>query len=168
MSRLVLALVTASVALLAVTGIASAKNTERLVVRGQDTVVDAPCSPAGCEMQIADGTFRGTTGSGSYAGSLTLDFANVYPNGEGGLCAPFRADIVLGAGTPDRLAIAVWGDSCQDGAGNPATSSFTATGVFAVKYGTGAYAKAHGSGLFTSTEDANDHERMTLIGRIAR
>ena len=91
MSRLVLALVTASVALLAVTGIASAKNTERLVVRGQDTVVDAPCSPAGCEMQIADGTFRGTTGSGSYAGSLKLDFANVYPNGEGGLCAPVLA-----------------------------------------------------------------------------
>jgi hypothetical protein len=168
MHRLILALVTASVALLAVTGIASAKNTERLVVRGQDTVVDAPCSPAGCEMPIADGTFRGTTGSGNYTGSLKLDFADVYPNGEGGLCAPFRADIVLGAGTPDRLAVAVAGDSCQDGAGNPATSSFTATGVFAIKSGTGAYAKAHGGGLFTSTEDANDHERMTLMGRIAR
>jgi hypothetical protein len=168
MSRLTLALVTASVALLAVTGTASAKNTERMVVRGQDTLVDAPCTPAGCEMQIADGAFRGTTGSGSYNGAVKLDLANVYPNGEGGLCAPFRADMVLGAGTPDRLALAVWGDSCQDGAGNPATSSFTATGVFAVKYGTGAFAKARGGGLFTSSEDAGDHERMTLIGRIAR
>jgi len=168
MHRLILALATASVALLAVTGIASAKDTERFVVRGQDTLVDAPCSPTGCEMQIADGAFHGTTGSGNYTGSLKLDFTNTYPNGEGGLCAPFRADIVLGAGTPDRLAIVVWGDSCQDGAGNPATSSFTGAGVFAVKYGTGAYAKAHGGGLFTSTEDAEDHERMTLIGRIAR
>ena len=49
---------------------------------------------------------------------------------------------MLGAGTPNRLVLAVAGDSCQDGAGNPATSSFTGLARFTVKYGTGAYAKA--------------------------
>jgi hypothetical protein len=168
-----LALVLAGLAFAATASVANAqsakKTTERLVIRGQDVVKDAPCAPPICEMQLEGGTFRGTpVGTGSYTGSVKLDFANVYPNGEGGLCAPIRADVVLGAGTPDRLAIVVRGDSCQDGAGNPATSSFTATGMFAIKYGTGAYAKAHGGGLFTSSEDANDHERMTLIGRITR
>ena len=165
---LALALVAASVAVAAGTGTASAKDSERLVIRGQDTIVDAPCTPAGCEMQLSGGTFRGTLGTGSYTGSVKLDLANAYDNGEGGKCAPVRADVVFGAGTPDRLGIVVWGESCQDGAGNPATSSFTGTGVFAVKYGTGAYAHARGGGFFTSVEDANDHERMTLIGRISR
>ena len=43
---------------------------------------------------------------------------------------------------PDRLVLAVAGNSCQDGAGNPATSSFTGLARFTVEYGTGAYAKA--------------------------
>ena len=49
--------------------------------------------------------------------------------------------------SPDRLVLAVAGDSCQDGAGNPATSSFTGLARFSVKYGTGAYAKASGDGI---------------------
>jgi hypothetical protein len=64
---------------------------------------------------------------------------------------------VLGAGTANRLILAVAGDSCQDGGGDPTTTSFTGVARFIVKRGTGAYAKAHGSGL-----------AMTLIGRIAR
>jgi hypothetical protein len=167
-----LAIVLAGLAFAATATVANAqsakKTTERLVVRGEDTVRDAPCTPPVCEMQLDGGAFRGTLGTGSYTGSVKLDLAETFDNGEKGLCAPIRADIVLGAGTPDRLALVVWGDSCQDGGGSPATSSFTATGVFSVKYGTGAYAHARGTGLFTSSEDANDHERITLIGRIAR
>jgi hypothetical protein len=167
-----LALVLAGLAFAATATVANAqtskKTTERLVIRGQDVVKDGPCAPPICEMQLDGGSYRGTLGTGGYTGSVKLDLAEAYDNGEHGLCAPVRADIVLGAGTPDRLALTVWGDSCQDGGGNPASSSFTATGVFAIKYGTGAYAKAHGGGLFTSSEDATDHERLTFIGRITR
>jgi hypothetical protein len=92
----------------------------------------------------------------------------MFPNGEGGVCAPIDGTITLGAGTPNRLVLALWGDSCQDGKGDLTTSSFTGVAGFVVKYGTGAYANAHGGGLYTSTEDANDHERMTLVGRITR
>ena len=75
---------------------------------------------------------------------------------------------MLGEGSPDRLVLGLSGDSCQDGAGDPRTSSFTTLAHFVVKHGTGAYAKAKGSGLMTFFEDANDREHMTLIGRISR
>ena len=75
---------------------------------------------------------------------------------------------MLGEGTKDRLVLAVAGDSCQDGAGDPTTSSFTGMAEFTVKHGTGTYAKARGRGLATFSEDAADHDRMTLIGRISR
>ena len=144
------------------------KTTEHLVVRGEDTVKDGPCPAGVCQLQLADGAFRGTIGKGAYDGAINLHVADVFPNGEGGVCAPIDGTITLGAGTPDRLVLAIRGNSCQDGKGDPTTSSFTGVARFVVKYGTGAYAKASGYGLFTSSEDANDHERLTLIGRIAR
>jgi hypothetical protein len=153
---------------LATTATATAKQhatAKRLVVRGTDTVVDHPCAGGIC-FELTGGTFRGTTGKGAYTGSLELDFANVFPNGEGGVCAPIAGNITLGAGTPDRLDLAVRGDSCQDGAGDPTTSSFTGLARFAIVHGTGAYAKASGGGTATFLEDANDHEQVTLIGRI--
>ena len=154
----------------AVTGSADAKHqktSERLVVRGDDTVVEKPC-PGGLCIELTDATFRGTVGTGAYSGAMKLDLANAFPNGEGGVCAPVTGHIVLGAGSPDRLDLAVWGDSCQDGAGDPAKSSFTGLTRFAVVHGTGAYAKAHGGGIASSVEDASDREHMTLIGRISR
>jgi hypothetical protein len=39
---------------------------------------------------------------------------------------------------------------------------------FTVKYGTGSYGGARGSGLASFSEDAADHDRITLIGRISR
>jgi hypothetical protein len=144
------------------------KTTERLVVRGEDTVKDAPCPLGVCPLELTDGAFRGTIGKGAYSGSLKLHVADAFPNGEGGVCAPIEGHIVLGVGTPDRLVLALWGDSCQDGAGDPKTSSFTGLAHFTVKYGTGAYAKASGSGLMSSFEGADDREHMTLIGRISR
>jgi hypothetical protein len=99
---------------------------------------------------------------------MKIDLANAFPNGEGGVCAPVAGHLVLGAGTPDRLDLAVRGDSCQDGAGDPTQASFTGLARFAVVHGTGAYAKAKGFGIATSLEDADDHERVTLIGRIAK
>ena len=61
---------------------------------------DAPC-PAGVCLQLTDGTFRGTpVGTGAYTGSIELNVAEAFPNGEGGVCAPIRGEIVLGAGTP--------------------------------------------------------------------
>ena len=75
--------------------------------------------------------------------------------------------MVLGEGSPDRLVLAVNGDSCQDGQGDPRTSSFTGLAQFVVKYGTGKYARTSGSGLASFAEDAADHDRMTLIGRIS-
>jgi hypothetical protein len=154
---------------LAVSASAHAKNfdSQRLVVRGTDTVVDHLC-PGGLCIDLTGGSFRGTVGTGAYAGSMKLDLGNAFPNGEGGVCAPVAGHIVLGTGTPDRLDLAVWGDSCQDGAGDPTKSSFTGLARFAVVHGTGAYAKARGFGTATFLEDADDHERVTLIGRIAR
>jgi hypothetical protein len=146
---------------------ASHQNDQRLVVRGDSIIQDAPCD-AGICLEMTGGAFRGTEGTGAYSGSVTLKVAEAFPNGEGGVCAPIRGQIVLGEGTKDRLVLAVAGDSCQDGAGDPRTSSFTGLAQFAVKYGTGAYAKARGYGLATFVEDAADHDRMTLIGRISR
>jgi hypothetical protein len=147
---------------------AKAKHAERLVVRGDATVTDVPCD-AGICLELADGHFRGTpVGTGDYTGSVELAVADAFPNGEGGVCAPIQGRILLGAGSPDRLTLSVAGNSCQDGTGNPATSSFTGLARFTVEHGTGAYTKATGSGLASFLEDASDHDRMTLIGRIAR
>jgi hypothetical protein len=168
MRRTILAVALAAVTLGAA-GSAQAKHfdSQRLVVRGTDTVVDHPC-PGGICIDLADASFRGTLGTGAYTGALKLDLANAFPNGEGGVCAPVAGHIVLGTGTPDRLDLAVSGDSCQDGAGDPTQASFTGLAHFAVVHGTGAYAKARGHGIATFLEDANDREQTTLIGRITK
>jgi hypothetical protein len=75
-------------------------------------------------------------------------------NGEGGICVPLRARLVLGAGTPNRLVFAFVGASCQDGAGPLETASFTGLAQFTVGRGTGRYAGAGGTGLASFTEDA--------------
>jgi hypothetical protein len=160
LAALALALVGAATA-----GAKQHSDAKRLVVRGTDTVVDHPC-PGGICFDLTGGSFRGTTGTGAYTGSMKLDLAEAFPNGEGGVCAPVAGKITLGAGTPNRLDLAVWGDSCQDGAGDPTASSFTGLARFAIVHGTGAYAKAHGGGTMVSLEDATDREQMTLIGRI--
>ena len=140
---------------------------QRLVIRGDATVTDAPCG-AGICIEL-DGQFRGTpVGTGTYTGSLRLKVAQGFPNGEGGVCAPIKGRIVLGAGTPNRLVLGIDGDSCQDGAGDPTTSSFTGLAQFTVRRGTGTYAGVTGSGLASFLEDASDNDRMTLIGRIRR
>ncbi len=163
-----LALPAIALAGLALAGPAAAhQNDQRLVVRGDAIITDQAC-PGGLCLELNDGEFRGTEGKGLYGGSMKLDLANAFPNGEGGGCAPLRGNIVLGEGTKDRLVLAVAGDSCQDGAGDPTTTSFTGLAEFSVKYGTGAYAKARGRGIATFVEDVADHDRMTLIGRISR
>lgn len=90
------------------------------------------------------------------------------PDGEGGVCAPINGTITLGSGTSERLVLALRGESCQDGADDPKTSSFTGLAHFRVKYGTGTYANATGRGLMSSFEGADDREHMTLIGRITK
>jgi hypothetical protein len=171
----IVALMLAGVALAGATSSAGADHDadkqqvkERLVVRGDATVVDGDCPGGVCALELADGSFRGTVGTGAYTGSLKLRVAELFPNGEGGVCAPIDGHIVLGEGTPDRLVLSVAGDSCQDGAGPLTASSFTGLARFSVKYGTGAYARARGSGLAVFAEDAADHDRMTLVGHISR
>jgi hypothetical protein len=163
---LAVALAGAGLAAAAPAAPAAGQQADRLVVRGTSTILDGPCGPAGCPLQMSGGAFRGTLGSGAYAGDLTLDVARAFDNGEDGLCAPIRGRIVLGAGGPDRLVLAVAADSCQDGHGPVTQASFTGLGRFAVKAGTGAYAGARGAGLAVFAEDAADQDRMTLIGRI--
>ncbi len=149
------------------------RSSERLVVRGVDTVkeVGDPSCPGGvCQLELVDGAFSGTpVGTGVYNGAVQLRVAEAFANGEGGVCAPINGRIELGAaGSPDRLVLALFGDSCQDGAGPLTEASFTNLAHFVVKYGTGEYAKAKGSGVASFSEDATDRERMTLIGRISR
>jgi hypothetical protein len=147
------------------------RTAERLVVRGEDTVKEAnggACPGGVCQLELTDGVFRGTVGTGQYDGSVALNVAEAFANGEGGVCAPISGRIVLGAGSADRLVLGIRGDSCQDGEGDLTQATFTGMAEFVVKYGTGAYAKARGSGLATFLEDASDKERMTLIGTIYR
>ena len=61
---------------------------------------------------------------------------------------------MLGAGSADRLVLDVTGDSCQDGGGPLEGASFTGLARFTVRYGTGGYAHAYGSGQATFLEDA--------------
>jgi hypothetical protein len=166
---LALALTALALAVAATPASASGKHHEqRLVVRGEATAIDGPCDASGCPLDLADGRFRGApVGTGAYSASFKLKVAEIFPNGEGGACAPLKGRIVLGSGTADRLVLAVTGDSCQDGAGPLETASFTGLAEFAVRYGTGKYAGAQGSGLATFSEDTAKHHRMTLVGRIA-
>jgi hypothetical protein len=111
--------------------------------------------------------FRGVPGGpGAYSGSFKLDVGHAFPNGEGAICAPLEGRMALGAGTPDRLVLAISGDSCQDGAGPLNAASFTGLAQFTITHATGRYAGATGSGLASFSEDAAKHHRMTLIGRI--
>jgi hypothetical protein len=137
---------------------AAEAKADRLVVRGESTVVDAPCGPGVVCIKLQDATYRGTAGTGAYTGALRLKVADAFPNGEGGVCAPLDGKIVLGG----RLVLGIEGESCQDGAGDPATSSFTGVARFTVKRG------GRGGGIAVFSEDAADHDRMTLIGRLAR
>jgi hypothetical protein len=140
----------------------------RLVVRGDDTLTELACGPGGvCEAHMTGGTFRGPpVGTGGYEGVVRLAIAEAFDNGEGGQCAPVSGAITLGAGTPNRLVLSIDGTSCQDGGGNPTQSSFTGLMRFKVQYGTGSYAGSRGGGVATILEDAADHERMTLVGRL--
>jgi hypothetical protein len=164
-----LALAALSVAAATNSADASHRGSERLVVRGDARIGEGPCANGVCELPLIGGKFRGTpVGAGDYTGTLKLNLAAGFPNGEGGGCAPIEGTIVLGAGTPNRLVLALSGDSCQDGAGALDAASFTQLAQFRVKYGTGTYAHARGSGILTSSEDAADRDRMTLVGRISR
>jgi hypothetical protein len=176
------ALAVAALAVLSVTLVAAAagahgddsrpskhRTSERLVVRGDSTVTEDHCDANGCELQLEGGEFRGTLGTGPFSGDIKLNFAEAFSNGEGnGGCAPFQGRIELGSGTPNRLVLALWGDSCQDGPGDPARTSFTGLSHFVVVKGTGSFSKASGSGIAVSLEDVADNDRMTLIGRISR
>ena len=143
---------------------------ERLVVRGDDTLSEFSCGPGGvCEAHMTGGTFRGApVGTGNYDGVVRLALAEGFDNGEGGRCAPVSGTMTLGTGTPDRLVLSLDGESCQDGGGDPTKSSFTGLMRFKVEYGTGSYAGARGGGKVVSLEDADDHERLTLVGRLRR
>jgi hypothetical protein len=143
---------------------------QRLVVRGDAVAVDGPCDVHGiCAVELTEGRFRGApVGTGAYTGAIKLSVGGAFPNGEGGICAPLKGLIVLGAGTPNRLAVSVSGDSCQDGAGPPSSSSFTGLARFTIKRARGSYAGLTGSGLATFSEDAAKHHHMTLIGRLYR
>jgi hypothetical protein len=143
------------------------RTSERLVVRGDSTVTEDHCDANGCQLRLEGGEFRGTpVGTGKFSGEINLNFAEIFSNGEGGGCAPFQGRIELGSGTPNRLVLALWGDSCQDGLGDPTKSSFTGLSHFVVVKGTGSYSRASGSGIAVSLEDVADNDRMTLIGRI--
>jgi hypothetical protein len=145
------------------------RSEQRLVVRGDATVVDGPCNARVCRLALSDGRFRGgPVGTGAYTGSIKLAVGDAFANGEGGICAPLKSRVVLGPRTADRLVLALAGDSCQDGAGPLPAASFTGLAHYTVKRGSGRYARATGSGQAVFSEDAANRHRMTLIGRIAR
>jgi hypothetical protein len=135
----------------------AAPREQRLVVRGDASVVDGPCDARACRFELTDGRFRSTLGTGTYSGSFKVKIADAFPNGEGASCAPLRGRIVLRPDDGGRLVITVSGDSCQDGAGSLDAASFTGLARFTVKRG--------GYGQAVLTEDAANRHRMTLVGR---
>jgi hypothetical protein len=163
-------LVAGTLAAAAAHGATHERAPQHLVVRGDATAVDGPCSAGGvCPVALTGGRFRGAPiGGGAYTASLKVTVARAFPNGEGGICAPLNGRIVLGAGTEDRLVVDVAGHSCQDGGGPVASSAFTGVARFELRSGTGRYAHASGRGLATFAEDAAKHHRMTLVGHIRR
>jgi hypothetical protein len=162
-----LALALTAFALVFATGPAGAADQpQRLVVRGQATAVDGPCTAFACPLELARGHFRSSPlGIGAYSGSLKVAVGSAFPNGEGGICAPLTGRIELRQKT-GTLSLLISGDSCQDGSGPLPGASFTGVARFRVTHGTGAYAGATGSGVASLTEDAAKHHRMTLVGRI--
>ncbi|HEY7074392.1 MAG TPA: hypothetical protein VH418_03440 [Solirubrobacteraceae bacterium] len=156
MSRRLIAIVPVALAL-AAGGTAVAKpGAHELVVRGEDNLSELACNAAGvCEAQVSDGRSSGTLGIGTYQGSMRLYLRDAFDNGEGGKCAPAGGRLVFAG----RLVVALAGNSCQDGAGDPTKASFTGLFRFRVVNG-------HGHGTAVVTEDANDHEHLTLIGTI--
>ena len=162
-----LALALTAFALFFATTAGAADKPERLVVRGQATAVDGPCSAFACRLDLARGRLRGTLGRGAYTGALKITVGNAFPNGEGGSCAPLTGRIELRTRAGDRIGLIVSGDSCQDGSGPLAEASFTGLTRFRVTHGTGRYAGATGGGLATFSEDAANHHLMTIVGRIA-
>jgi hypothetical protein len=166
LATVALALVTSPAGAAGTAPVAKHRADQRLVVRGDATAVPGPCDARACRVKLADGRFRGTpVGTGAYTAALKLRVGQAFPNGEGGICAPLEGRIVLGTGTPDRLVLAVTGDSCQDGAGPLTGASFTGLAQFTVSYATGSYAGTGGTGLASFSEDAAHHHRMTLVGR---
>jgi hypothetical protein len=145
----------------------AADHHEGLVVRGQSTAIDGPCSAFACSLELDRGRLRGTLGRGAYTGALKLTVGNAFPNGEGGSCAPLTGRIKLRTRAADRIGLVVSGDSCQEGSGPLPGASFTGVARFRVTHGTGAYAGATARGLATFSEDAANHHLMTLVGRIA-
>ena len=162
---LVLALA-AFVVVFATSSAGAANAPERLVVRGQATAVDGPCTAFACPLELTRGHFRSSPlGIGAYSGSLKITVGSAFPNGEGGICAPLTGRIELHRKAGD-VGLLVSGDSCQDGSGPLPGASFTGVARFRVTHGTGAYAGATGSGVASFTEDAAKHHQMTLVGRI--
>jgi hypothetical protein len=157
MTRRLLAIVPVALALAAGgTAVASQSAPHKLVVRGEDNLSELACNAAGvCDAQVSGGEFRGTEGAGSYEGWTRLYLRDAFDNGEGGKCAPATARLRFAK----RLVVALAGSSCQDGAGDPTKASFT--GLFRYRVVNG-----HGHGTAVVTEDANDHEHVTLIGTL--
>jgi hypothetical protein len=157
MTRRLLAIVPVALALAAGgTAVASQSAPHKLVVRGEDNLSELACDATGvCNAQISGGQFRGTIGAGSYTGDIQLRLRDAFDNGEGGKCAPVSGRLVLAK----RVVVGFAGNSCQDGAGDPTKASFTGLARFRVVNG-------HGHGLAGVTEDANDHEHLTLIGTL--
>jgi hypothetical protein len=136
----------------------------RLAVRGDAKVIDGACGARGCAVTFAAGRFRGTPGGpGAYTGSRVVRVAEAFPNGDGGICAPFTGSVSLGAGSRDRLDLVLAGDSCQDGADD----AFTGLARFVIKGGSGRHAHTAGGGLATFTDEGR-RNHLTLIGHLAR
>ena len=158
----------ASLALVLTGSAQAAQHGERLVVRGTDTVLDSggDCPAGVCELTLADGAFRGTTGKGAYTGAVKLKVAEAFPNGEGGVCAPIAGKITLGAGTPDRLVLKLDGISCQDGAGPPRRPRSPASPTSRSATAPAASPTPGATAPRCFAEGVDDREQMTLIGRL--
>jgi hypothetical protein len=77
-----------------------------------------------CPVELTSGRFRGPVGSGAYRGSVKLRVAEAFQNGKGDICAPLKARIVLGAGTPTGSSSAHSGTPARTAAGlSPAPRS---------------------------------------------
>lgn len=127
---------------------------------------------AGCQLTLAGCTVTTTgtansshLGRGAYTSSLTIDWAQPTPNGNGGFCAPASGFGTLTAANGDTLNQTEAGTVCEVGpTGEHVPHTFI--GTFVNVGGTGRFANATGNGTVTGGDDGFGNSTFSETGTI--
>lgn len=120
---------------------------------------------AGCTVETNGTQTSSHLGRGAYVSDLTVDWAQAYPNGDGGFCAPASGPSVLTAANGDTLTLSNTGTVCEVGK-TGANVPHTFTGTFTISGGTGRFANASGAGTESGGDDGAGNSSYSASGTI--